>query len=285
MSFQVTTHFVQQYRDRVMHLAPQKGSRLRNTIMLETVTGESAFFDRIGVASAQKRTSRHADTPLIETPHSRRKVNLADYEWADLIDQVDKVRMLNDPQSDYVMVGANAMGRSMDDVIIAAIGGTALTGKDGSGSQALPAAQKIAAGGAGLTSAKLISAKEKLDAAEVADDDRHFVGSAKQYSDLLNTTEVQSSDFNTVRALVRGDIDTWLGFKFVRSARLKASGSNRLCYAYRKTAMKLAMGKEPQAKISERADKSYSVQVYYCMALGAVRMEEVQAVEIACLES
>ena len=94
MSVQITTAFVEQYKSNVFHLAQQKGSRLRDAVRTETVTGKSHFFERIGSVAAQLRTSRHSDTPRMDTPHSRRKVTMDDYDWADLIDNEDKVRML-----------------------------------------------------------------------------------------------------------------------------------------------------------------------------------------------
>ena len=80
MSIEITTAFVEQYKSNVFHLAQQKGSRLRDTVKLETVNGKSHFFERIGSVAAEKRTSRHADTPRMDTPHSRRKVTMDDYE-------------------------------------------------------------------------------------------------------------------------------------------------------------------------------------------------------------
>ena len=74
MSTQITTAFVQQYRSNLLILAQQKGSRLRNTVRTESVNGTSAFFDRLGATAAVQRTTRHGDTPLIDTPHSRRRV-------------------------------------------------------------------------------------------------------------------------------------------------------------------------------------------------------------------
>jgi hypothetical protein len=44
------------------------------------------------------------------------------------------------------------------------------------------------------------------------------------------------------------------------------------------------MGKEPTARIDERADKSYATQIYYCQTLGATRMEETKVVEVLCSE-
>jgi hypothetical protein len=290
MSNQITTAFVQQYGSNVQMLSQQMGSRLREAVDVESITGKNAYFDQVGSVTAQVRTSRHSSTPQIDTPHSRRRVSLADYEWADLIDDADKVRMLIDPTSSYAKAAAAAMGRSMDDVIITALGGTAYTGETGGTSVALPSTQKFATSNQsdGLTVAKLLDAKKKMDLADVDPSiPRYIVCGATQISDLLNTTEVKSSDFNTVKALAQGQIDSYLGFKFIMSNRLSFDASNtddRLVFAFTKDAIKLAIGKDVTARIDERADKSYSTQVYYCMSIGATRMEEEKVVQIPCNE-
>jgi hypothetical protein len=286
MSVQITTAFVEQYKANVLHLAQQKGSRLRDAVRTETVTGKAHFFERIGSTAAQKRTSRHSDTPRMDTPHSRRKVTMDDYDWADLIDNEDKVRLLISPSSDYAMAGAFAMGRAMDDAIIAAATGNAYTGVSGGTTQALTSGQKIVHGSANLTLAKLIEAKEILDAAEVdPEEPRFLVCEASQISNLLNSTTVTSSDFNTVKALVQGNIDTFLGFKFIRSQRLGTDATpSRQVLAFTKSAIGLALGSDISTKISERSDKNYATQVFLSMTIGATRIEEEKMVEIACNE-
>ena len=249
-------------------------------------SGEDIVFDQVGSAAAVLRTTRHADTPLIATPHSRRMVTMSDYEYADLIDDQDKVRLLVDPTSTYARAAASAMGRAMDDVIIAAAIGTAKTGKDGSTSTALPSTQKVAHGSANLTIAKLLSAKQIMDESSVDPSiSRYLVCAPDQISALLGTTQVTSSDFNTVRALATGEINSYLGFNFIVSNRLTTdSDGNRAVIAFAADGLKLAMGKEPTARIDERSDKSYATQVYYCQTIGATRMEEAKVVEIACTE-
>ena len=290
MSNQITTAFVQQYSSNVQMLSQQMGSVLRGAVDVESVVGKNAFFDQVGKTTAVLRTSRHADTPQIDTPHSRRRVSLADYEWADLIDNADKVRLLIDPTSSYAKAAAAAMGRAMDDVVIAALGGTAYTGETGSTSVSLPSGQKpySASQTDGLTIAKLLNAKKILDLADVDPSlPRFIVCGPTQIADLLNTTQVQSSDYNTVKALAMGQLDSFLGFKFIVSNRLKFDATNtddRLCYAFTSDAIKLAVGQDVVARIDERADKSYSTQVYYSMSIGATRMEEEKVVEIACDE-
>ena len=200
MSTQITTAFSQQFSTNVQLLSQQMGSILRAAVSEESVTGEKAFFDNVGSSAAIKRTSRHQDTPLVETPHDRRMVTLETYEWADLIDEADKVQMLIDPTSTYARAAAAAMGRAMDDSIIAAATGSALTGKTGGTATALT--QTIANGSADMTVAKLITAKKKLDDGSVDPSiPRHIVVGPDQIEALLGTTSVTSSDFNTVNTL------------------------------------------------------------------------------------
>ena len=290
MSNQITTAFVEQYSRNVTMLSQQMGSKLRDTVDQESIVGKNAFFEQIGVTAAQKKLSRHSDTPQLDTPHDRRRVSMDDYEWADLIDDVDKIRMLIDPTSSYAKAAAAAMGRSMDDVIITAFNASADTGVTGGTSVALPSTSKFATSNQsdGLTLAKLREAKKFFDTNDVDPSlQRYIVCGAQQISDLLGDSTVTSADFNTVRALVQGEIDTFLGFKFVTSNRLPFDASNtddRLCFAYTEDAIKLAIGKDVQAKISERADKSYSTQVYYCISIAATRMEEKKVFQIPCNE-
>lgn len=284
MSTQITTAFSQQFSTNVQLLSQQMGSILRAAVSEESVTGEKAFFDNVGSSAAVKRTSRHQDTPLVETPHDRRMVTLETYEWADLIDEADKVQMLIDPTSTYARAAAAAMGRAMDDSIIAAATGSALTGKTGGTSTALT--QTIANGSADMTVAKLIEAKKKLDDGSVDPSiPRHIVVGPDQIEALLGTTSVTSSDFNTVKALVQGEIDTFMGFKFHTSTRLSKAGNIRKCFAFAEDGIKLAVGKDVTSEIERRADKSYSTQVFYCASFGATRMEEAKVVSIDCDES
>ena len=286
MSVNVTTSFVEQYSANVQMLSQQMGSKLRAAVDVESIRGKQSFFEQIGKTTAQLRTSRHGSTPQIDMPHSRRALTTATYEWADLIDDADKIRMLIDPTSSYAKAAAAAMGRAMDSVIITAALGTAKTGVSGGTSTALPSTQKVVHGSAGLTVAKLLSAKKILDENDVDPSvKRYCVVSPEQIEDLLNLTEVKSSDFNTVKALAQGDINSFLGFEFITSNLLTADATpSRQVIAFAADGIKLGIGKDVTAKISERDDKSYSTQVYYCMDLGATRMEEEKVVEIACNE-
>lgn len=283
MANTITKAFVQQFQDNLIHLAQQKGSRLRGSINEQSVTGEKFHFERLGTVAAVAKTTRHTNTPVLDVPHSRRTATMSDYHWADLIDNEDKVRMLVTPESHYARSGANSMARAIDDLIITAATGNATDG-DGS-TVALPSGQKIAHGSTGLTLAKLITIKEILDGNDVdPDDERFLVLGSKQISDLLNTTEIKSSDYNSVKALVQGDIDTFMGFKFLRSERLALASTTRTCFAFTKSAMGLGIGSDVKTSIDIRYDKSLAHQVYLSFVAGATRIQDECVVQVDCTE-
>ena len=289
MSFEVTTAFVQQYTTNVALLLQQRGSKLRDYCTVGSYTGKAAkAVEQVGAVTAQVRTSRHSDTPLISTPHDARWVFPTDYEWADMIDDQDKLRMLIDPTSSYATNGAYALGRAMDDLIVTAALGDAKTGENGTTTTGFATAtQQIAAAASGLTIAKLRAAKKIFMRNEVdMDMDQLCIAvTAEQIEDLLATTEVTSSDYNTVKSLVQGNVDTFMGFKFIQIERLGVDGSSaRRVIAWAKSGLHVGMWNDINTRIGERADKSYSTQVYVKGTFGATRVEEKKVVEILCTE-
>ena len=164
--------------------------------------------------------------------------------------------------------------------------GTAKTGENGSTDTAFATAtQQIAVGATGLTVAKLRTARKILKANEVdvMNDPLYIAVTAQQVDDLLGTTEVTSADYNSIEALVQGDIDSFMGFKFVNIGRLGLDGSgDRRCFAWAKSGMHVGMWNDINTKITERADKSYATQVYVKGTFGATRTDEKKVVEIIC---
>jgi len=282
MSTQITTAMVEQYSSNVQILMQQKESRLRGAVRVEAgIVGRTAFFDQLNQTAAIKRTTRHGDTPLVSTPHVRRRVSLADYDWADLVDNMDLKKLLTDPTSNYAKNASNAMNRTMDDVIIAAALATSYGGMSGTSSYNFDTTNcQIVHGSAGMTVAKILSAKQKLDAAEVDENDRYFVLGSKQLQDLLGITQVTSSDYNTVKALVAGEIDSYLGFKFIRSERLAVASNVYSCLAFQKNSLLLGIGLDVITDVGPRRDKNMSIQVYLGMSIGATRMDEKGVIEV-----
>lgn len=272
--------WVEQFKDEVIHLAQQQMSRLRPCVRTDMVRGDVHNFERLAASAAVAKTTRHTTTPIVDVTHDRRRLVMADYLWADLIDEEDKIRMLIDANGAYTKNGAMAMARQWDTLVIAAASGDAIAG-DGS-TVALPAGQHIAAGTTQMTITKITQAKYLLDSAEHPADNRTLVISAQELQSLLNTTEITSSDYNTVKALVRGEVDHFLGFKVVRTELLTDDATDRACLAFHRDAIGLGIGRDTISRIDQRPDVSYAWQVFLAFSAQATRVEDTGVVEIGC---
>lgn len=287
MSIEIPVSFVTQFSANVAMLAEQRMSRLRGAVMIEQVTGENFTVERMGSVAAAEVLTRHGDTPLTDTPHSRRWGFIRDFDVADLIDKPDRVKLLIQLDSGYTMKHAGAMGRSFDDEIIRALGASVIEGHTGGTTTVYDTTnQEIASGSTGMTVQKILQAKEKLDAAEVDEFiPRFLVMGSRQFRELLEDDKVTSSDFNTIKALVKGDLNEYLGFTFIRSERLTSASSVRDCYAFAQTGIRMGVAQAPQSLASDRPDKRHSKQIYTFGSWGALRVEDVQVVRILSDES
>jgi len=295
MSYQIETAFVEQYSNMITILSQQKGSKLRDKVWVKTEQAERVFFEQIDEVDYQYNSDRHGDTPIMSTPHYRRAVTPQDIEWGDMIDKPDKVKMLIDPTSSYSINGTYTLGRGIDDFIIEAATGTAYTGKRGTTAVTLPATQKVAVdlSGAneGLTINKLIAAKSLFGQNEV--DISHpmnvlsYVCAQEQLDDLLKTTQVTSADYNTVKALVQGDVNSFMGFDFVQTQRTAHNSSTdiRTNFAFAKSGIGLNINMDITTNIGVDPGKKFNVRVYLCLSAGATRVEEEKVVQVLCDQS
>ena len=311
MSINVNTAFVQQYSTNVMMLLQQQGSRLRNAVQNFSFVGKAASMaEQFGSVSPVRNQSRHSDTPLISTPQDKRWIYPNDYDWADLIDSQDRLRMLVDPSGPYTQAGVMAMGRAIDDEIISGLFNANNTGENGtvatgllsaynSGSQAVGITVG-ASGNTGLNIAKLRAAKRILLQADVdVDNDELFmVITAKQHDDLLNEAQAISLDYNTRPVLVEGRIRAFMGFNFIHSERVPGGanfnsainssvtgytlGSQWMVPFWAKSGMALGLWNDVQASVDRRADKRNSWQVYVTGTFGGARLEEKRTGFITC---
>lgn len=286
MSQQIPVAWVSQFKDNVTMLYQQPGSRLRGTIRERPVSGASDFWDLVGPTAAVKKTTRHSDTPQVDTPHSRRMVVPVDYEWADLIDKQDIYRILIDPQSAYAVNAAKAIQRAFDIEVIAAFDGTAQSGVAGATAVTFasdwPTTRGAAQGdedfsGAALTVANLTTLKLDLDQNDVDDDNRFILMPPAGFTQLLKASsppQITNADYATVKALVSGSIDTFLGFKFIRTTLCPKPATNmRYGYAWQVNSMGVSVGMDMITRVTERADKSYATQVYTALSMGATRIQ------------
>lgn len=300
MSSQINAMFVTQWGDTITLLAQQRGSKLRSTVRNKPIKGKSWTSELVGSVSFSALSGRNQDTQYTDTPHSRRWGYSAPYVNADLIDDTDLVRTLLDPTNQYTEAFIYGAGRTIDQVLVAAFAATVNTGETGSSTQAFDTTNNllykdatINSNGTGsgtalpLTTAKVIRARQILMANNVPDDDGlTFAYHPSSLTNLLNTTKVGSNDYNSVRALMDGTLNRWLGFNWVSCTEITTSAANiRRNWAYHRNGMEMGFCEEPKFKITEMPSKNYATQVWARLDVGATRLQETMVVAVECDET
>jgi hypothetical protein len=296
---QIPDHYVVQFDTNWQHLLQQMESRLKEKTKFVSAQGAAVRFNQYGLASMSQVTTRNASTPAANSDLPTRWAYPVPYDIANRFSEFDNLFLGSVvlPTSECMQAQAAAYGRLADKVLIDALTGPATitnTANTSTGfglnntttTVALPAGvavNYVPAGGtaanSGLTIGKIREAKRILDANEAPAEDRVLIVSAKEISDLLGTTEVTNNLYNSVRALVDGDVDAFLGFKIVRSEQLGVASSIRTCVAYHKNAAVLVDGGK-KSYMDILPTQSHSLQIRSTAVLGATRLLETGVVSI-----
>jgi len=284
-----------EYEDNIGTASQNMGGDIFPFCRKETQSGESEYFQYYGATEAVESTASYEDTPNITQVHNRRRVTTTPHVWSTQIDHKDIARMMTDPTSSLIRSGIMALNRKFDIAVYTAMLGTATGGKDGTSSytfgQGLTDTNIVAVneGGAGntnLTVAKLIKAAELMDTLSVPSFGRHIAAHPAQKAALLGITQVTSTDYAAVRALVNGEVDTFMGFKFHWTPLITTS-TYRDVVAWQEDGVIASTNikdGEVFSRIDQRPDKNYNLQLYIRREAGAVRLEEASVVKILCNE-
>lgn len=293
MSVNLPTWYVRQYATNIQLLLQQKGSKLRQAVTTGDYVGDQASpVDQLDAVEMQQVTTRFGAMPRIDAATARRWVFPTDYDLPQLIDKFDKLRLLTDPESQYVMNAVLAAGRKMDTAIITAFQGTAKTGVAGATSTSFTAANEVdvAVGGANsrLNVAKLHAVKELIRAAHIdPDEDPCFVGiTAKDESALLQEIQITNRDYTggDVPVLREGKLVRFLGLNFIYCELIEtvAAGTNEVDVpVWARSGMHLGFWNDVKTSISIRNDlQSEPWQAYVYMTIGATRLDEEKVFNI-----
>jgi hypothetical protein len=282
-----STVYAQAYGRNIMQLAQQKYSKLLPICFRKPdVKGKVFYQDQIGAWSMAAKGGRNVQTPNNDPALARRMCAMVDYHDARLLDRGDELRMLSDPKSAYTIAAASSLGRQIDTVIAQAAVGTSYYGETGAssitlGTDAISGISHICGTASTLTLARVAAAKRIMDLEDVEPEDRYMVVTPYAIEQMLGVTQATSADYNNVKALVQGDINTFMGFTWIMSNQLplaSAGSTTTSCFAIQRYGLCVAMSAEPLVRTDERNDLSYSWQIYYELNIGSVRLEEKRAV-------
>ena len=267
--------------DAEVKQAYQAKAQLVGAVRTRTgVEGSTAKFPKVGKGVASVRIPQTDVTPL-NVDFSQVTATLTDYNAAEYSDIFMQQKVNFDERQELVQVVANAIGRRQDQLVIDALEGS---------STSLTVANSIGGANTNLNVAKLREAKKLLDGKNVPPQDRHIILHANNLAALLGETEATSVDFNSVKALVSGEINTYLGFTFHTLGDRSEGGltidgsSDRTVMAFHKDAIGYAEGLAPKTEINYVPEKT-SFLVNAMFSAGAVAIDAEGIVDITCRES
>ena len=285
------------------HLLQDKGGRLDNACVMTSFDGKEKSFNQIGTVEGRKITTRNGKTIPQNHPYAKRWIRTEAWDCVYHEDEWDEQLLgeVSSPRSDVVTAHAYAFGRSKDQTVIDSLEGTAYIGPSGTDTVSLGSGQKVAVtyvhGGtgasSGLTLAKLIKAKSILGKNEAygqsGDKGDELIGlvTQAQLDDLLNNVdEVTNADYAAVKALVDGEVDRFMGFRFIRTELLTLSVSTdvRTCIFYAKSGVKMASNGR-KVRFAIRDDLNETLQIRTKWRHGGTRMEEEKVVLVYTDES
>ena len=279
MAINLSTAFVTLF-DAEVKQAYQASAVLRPAVRIRSgVEGSTYKFPKIGKGVAQIRIPQTDVTPLNVT-YSQVTATLSDYIAAEYSDIFMQAKVNFDERRELVKVVSNAIGRRQDQLILDAL----------TASSATSVGNDIGGSDTNMNVAKLREAAKTLNANNVPMDNRHIIIHANSLASLLSETAVTSSDFNTVKALVQGEINTFLGFTFhvlgdrTEGGLIKDGSNDRTCFAFHKDALGLAEGIAPKTEINYVPEKT-SFLIASMFSAGAVAIDDEGIVKIVCRES
>jgi hypothetical protein len=294
-AFTLDQTFIRQHDMAWQFLYQQDQSYLRSTVRNETQQAKKKAWNFIGPTQGQWDVARHSNSPDIATDHITRWCTLHSWTWSELVEDIDVIQTLGDPSSDYMKNAVNAAHRGWDERILEAVYATAYSGEEGTtavnwydvgecvgvnadGTNTTAGAAFTDTTETGLTLGKIALIGSMMDNNSVPATDRHLVANTDQKWYLLSSAKTTSTDYNTVKALTNGELNSFMGFTFhwLPADRFTAdtvdTGAYR-CVAYHKNALLMSTAIELKTRIAEESKTNFATRVWARYMAGATRLQ------------
>lgn len=275
MSATLSTVAKTEFDTEVKH-AYQGMRTLRETVKTRlNIVGDKHDFRTMSKGAATLRTGSASDVVPMGITHAIATATLLDYEAPEYTDLFDAQTVNFDEVVELATTIAGAMGRRDDQSIINALATTSTT---------------VGAGTQALDLATITAAAKALNAVEAPMENRYFVVHEGGLNQILNDTTITSADYNSVRMLMSGEIDSFMGFKWkiIGSGRaeggLPLASTVRSGFAYHKNAIGHAVGIDMKTKVDYVAHKASWLSMGMWKA-GSVAIDVTGIVEVKYLNS
>jgi hypothetical protein len=279
MAQNVTTAFVDLFDSEVKQ-AYQAESLLRGTMRTRSgVAGNTVKFPTIGKGVATLRVPQTDVTPLNVT-YGQVTATMEDYIAAEYSDIFQQSHINFDERSELVQVVSKSIARRMDQIMIDAL--NAATGTSSVATTVGPG------GNTDMNIEKLRATAKALNEKNVPSEGRYLLMHATQLDSLLGEQEITSQDFAAVKALVQGEINTFMGFNILTMGDRDEGGipkpSTRTCFAWHKDSMGYAESMSQKTEVNYVPEKT-SFLVSSMFSAGSVAIDGEGIVKIACTEA
>ena len=278
MAQSITNAFVTLFDEEVKQ-AYQGEALLRGTMRSRTgVQGNTVKFPKIGKGVATVRVPQTDVTPLNVT-YSQVTATMTDYIAAEYSDIFHQSHVNFDERRELVQVVSKSIARRMDQICIDALNAA---------SSPSTVATSVGGSASNMNIDKLRAAAKALNEKNVPQEGRHLLMHSSQLDALLGETETTSSDFATVKALVRGEINSFMGFNIITMGDRDEGGvpkpSTRSCFAWHQDSMGYAESMAQKSEVNYIPEKT-SFLVSSMFSAGSVAIDDEGIVKISCTEA
>jgi len=277
MAQSITNAFVTLFDEEVKQ-AYQGEALLRGTMRTRSgVQGNTVKFPKIGKGVATVRVPQTDVTPLNVT-YSQVTATMTDYIAAEYSDIFHQSHVNFDERRELVQVVSKSIARRMDQLCIDALNAA---------SSPSTVATSVGGAASNMNIEKLRAAAKAMNDNNVPAEGRHLLMHSSQLDALLGETEITSADFASVKALVRGEINSFMGFNIITMGDRDEGGvpkpSTRTCFAWHQDSMGYAESMSQKSEVNYIPEKT-SFLVSSMFSAGAVAIDDEGIVKISCTE-
>lgn len=235
--------------DTEVKQAYQGAAYIRNRIRVKTgVVGQTYDFRLMGEGVATQHTTAELITPA-DYSHTKIPATLTNWRVGDYTDLFDQAETNIDERMELAQANGNSVGRAEDQLIIDAL--DAATGIAGTVDEDLGGTDSL------INAVKLRRAKRFLMQQQARGGEHSILVNAQALEGALSETEITSADYQTFRALVDANLDEKVAFGFkwmviedrTEGGLPTGSANIRLCFAFDRSAVGLAVGIEPRTYV------------------------------------
>jgi hypothetical protein len=270
--------------DSEVKQAYQGSAYIRKRVRVKSgVVGTTHSFRKMGAQVATQHSSSELLTAS-DVTHTKVPATLTNWRVGDYTDLFDSAETNIDERAELSGSNGMALGRAEDQLIIDAL--DAATSIAGTADEDLGGTNSL------INAAKVRRAKRYLTARQAHGGEHTMLVNAAGLEGALSETEITSADYQNFKALVDGNLDgkqvfgfNWLVIEDRAEGGLPTGSSNiRLCFAFDRAAVGLAVGIEPKTYVdwiperlswlSQGAIKAGSTVID---ALGVVEVQSYEA--------